>query len=449
MNRTISVTSLGGSAFVIIALFFYYVALIFPSTALNFFALILLGSCVLFYLREMHLAIVNFIFIFSFLFSALAVVSVEFGVYLPEIQSFTFFSGAAAKNITLMVLFIVVMQSVTRWASNLSPRFISRIKHLDSLGLKTLPLVAFILVIIYITILIIYGSPLLRGVDRFFFWRSIAPGWFRYVHSLMPQLAFVIAFACCARKLSTAAASIWGIMAVLAVVAGGEKFSGLLSMLIFAAIPFFVMSDKRVKHPLRVILIFSILVVALLGVVLISYMSIYGDAFYDKLIVRLSLQGQMLWALDQRADFSAQELQVIVQALLGIGASDVESGMPYLMYLIAPSKLVDSYLSGGASFTAPFPANIQFFWGYYAAPLSIPLIAAAVGGVAGVLVLAIRARSIIFSLCVMKFYWFLYIAIAMGEIRMIFDWKFLLYAGVLMMIILLSVRESSLSRSAT
>nr|WP_305777811.1 DUF6418 domain-containing protein [Pseudomonas sp. Hg5Tf] len=121
--------------------------------------------------------------------------------------------------------------------------------------------------------------------------------------------------------------------------------------------------------------------------------------------------------------------------------------MPYLMYLVAPTELVDSYLAGGATFTAPFPANIQLFFGYYFAPLVVAVIACVVGFLSGLMILAIKSRSIVFSVLLIKFYWFFYIAVAMGEIRAVFDWKYGIYVLLVLGMMFVSAGRNSFSRN--
>jgi hypothetical protein len=395
----------------------------------------------------MDITVFNGLGILMFVFSALATVVVEYGVFLPEIRAYTFFSGAAARNIFMMIFFIAVMQSIFLLVCNTFRGLVVRVKGVDTVLLQLLPAFCFFLLLLYVMILLVYGSPLLMGVDRFYFWKSIAPSWFRYVHSLMPQLAFIISFAYCLGNVTRTVAVLWGVIAVLSVIAGGEKFSGLFLMLVFAALPIFALRAKASGNSVKILFGFSVFIILMMGVVSLSYIGIYGDAFYDRIVVRLSLQGQMLWALDQHASLSALSYDVVLRSLFGLGGTVNDSGMPYLMYLVAPTELVDSYLAGGATFTAPFPANIQLFFGYYFAPLVVAVIACVVGFLSGLMILAIKSRSIVFSVLLIKFYWFFYIAVAMGEIRAVFDWKYGIYVLLVLGMMFVSAGRNSFSRN--
>ncbi|MGE8167410.1 DUF6418 domain-containing protein [Pseudomonas putida] len=433
----------GQLVFGLASVLMYYIALDVESLFFNAVSLFCLLGFICFSMQQMNVVVGNFLFVFMFLFSAIAVVVVEYGVYLPEIDVTTFFQGAAARNILLMIFFAAVMQVISLGIFQISTGRVAKVKGLDGLLLKVMPPMCFLLLLFYVVVIIIYGSPLLMGVDRFYFWRSIAPPWFRYVHTLMPQLAFIVSFAFSVGHLRKRAALLWGGVAVLAVIAGGEKFSGLFLMLVFAALPVFILRVRAGKGALKVIFGFSVFMCLLMGVVAISYISIYGDAFYDKILTRIALQGQMLWALDQRATLEGLSADVVWRSLFGLGAEDTNAGMPYLMYLVAPAATVDAYLAGGATFTAPFPANIQVFFGYNLAPVVVAVIACVVGALSGLLMASIKSRSLIFSLLLIKFYWFFYIAVAMGELRTAFDWKYGLYVFLVLAMLLASAGRKS------
>lgn len=439
----------GGSlVFALFSLALYYISIFFEGWFLSSSALAVLVICVYFNVRKLDIFISNFLYLFMVLFSAFAVIAVEVGVFLPEIRTYTFFTGASARNIFLMIFFVSIMQFSSCLFSVFFDGRVVKIRLVDRLCLQILPFFAFIFLFLYLLVIAIYGSPLLMGVDRFYFWKNIAPPWFRYVHTLIPQLAFIVSFSYCSGVLSRRLAFLWGAIAISSVIAGGEKFSGLFVILVFASLPIFVVRSKLSGGSMKFLLGFAIFIAFMIGVVSVNYIAIYGESFYERILVRIALQGQMLWALDQHAEENALPLDIIKRSLFGWGGDINDSGMPFLMYLVAPVEVVDSYLSGGATFTAPFPSNIQLFFGYYFAPIFIAVIALLVGVGAGLLISAIKARSIVFSLLILKFYWFFYIAIAMGEVRNVFDWKYIVYVVSVLAMLVLSAGKNNFRGTA-
>lgn len=279
-------------------------------------------------------------------------------------------------------------------------------------------------------ILLVYGSPLMLGIDRFNYWQNIAPIGYRHMHSLIPQFSFLISFAYITNMLEKKTAIIWFALSLVILILGGEKFSGLVAILFYAMLPIVILKNIQLsfKGIIYAILFVSILVL----LVFYNYYQIYGESFLLKFENRLILQGQMNWAIHEMSTFNIISINDIYKSFFGFNAEIGERGIYMLMYLVAPEATVSMYQNDGVTFTAPFPANIEYFWGKLFAPIIIFFISALAALFLGLLYSAIKARAFIISIVLLKVNLYIYLSIMMGELYMLFNIKFFVYIFLIM-----------------
>lgn len=410
-------------AALVLSIFLYYVNASFGGAHFNVLALLFLVGVVFFLPSSFSQAWAFIIYFFGLLFAISANVLVEyFSSYLAEIKEYAHPTGGAARNAFLASVFFCSIFVFFNLSGFFFSKPLKRISVVDNIAVKAFILGGGALVAYMAAVVVFYGSPLMMGVDRFFYWANVAPAGYRYVVSLVPTFGFAISYAREVGVLKNSFALGWLFFAALLLILGGEKFSGLIVLVFFYYLPYFCMSNRPLSG--RLVgwwvggLVFAVVLV------LTNYYLIYGADFLDKFETRLALQGQMLFALDE-VSFGGGGASL--RHFLGIGEEANEKGIRYLMYLIAPVEVVDGLLSGGATFTAPFPANLSYFFGLHGAPVVIFLLGGLIGSAGWVLYQALRDRVFLLGLVALKYFFYVYIAVMMGEIYMLFDWKMVVY----------------------
>lgn len=422
-----------------LSLFFYYVSASFNGGQLNVVALFFLIGVALFLPSRFSQAWVFFVYFFGLLFAVFSNVLVEFfSSYLVEIKEHARPTGGAARNAFLVSIFFC---SVFFFFNLLRISFgkpLKRVSVVDNIVVKAFVLGGVALVAYMAAVIIFYGSPLAMGVDRFSYWANVAPAGYRYVVSLVPTFGFVISYAREVGILRNFFAVGWFFIAIFLLVLGGEKFSGLIVLVFFYFLPYFCVSNKSLST--RFVSVGGSFLGCAVVLVLANYYLIYGAAFLDVFEARLALQGQMLFALDEASSGEGHSVGSSLRHFWGVGAETDEKGIRYLMYLLAPVEVVDSHLSGGATFTAPFPANLNYFFGLHGAPVAGFLLGSMVGSAGWVLYQALRDRVFLLSFLSLKYFFYVYVAVVMGEMYMLFDWKMVIYVlSVFFVFLILSV----------
>lgn len=346
--------------------------------------------------------------------------------YIVEIQERAVPTGGAARNAFLTGFFLFSTFIFFKLLIKIIPSHLKRAKKIENKLIKLIVLLGFVFLAYMIFVIGKYGSPLLMGADRFSYWLNIAPPGYRYISSLVPTFAFGISYALEIGLLRQSLARGWLIAAFVLLILGGEKFSGLIITVFFYYLPYFFLSNKRI--PARFFAIGVMLFIAVVSLILINYYLIFGSVFFDVFRDRLALQGQMLYAIDRISITSANRLDASLAHFFGYGNPGEFSGIKYLMYLIAPHSLVDRYIENGVTFTAPFPANLSYFFGFYVSPIFALFMGLIVGTTGAALYVSLKERAFLLSLVSLKTFFYIYLAILMGEAYMLFDWKMVVYA---------------------
>ncbi|MWJ27636.1 hypothetical protein GPM19_05345 [Halomonas sp. ZH2S] len=438
INYHISSKMLGVIFILAISLILYYIGVSLEHSQYNFVGLLFLVAIVCFFGYQPSLGWVFFVYIFGLLFSVFSSFFVEYySIYLIEVKAYAEPTGAGFRNAFLVVIFFCSILLSFNFSKKIFSIRFKRIKNLDFLILKFFVFMGYVLVTYMAFVVIVYGSPLTMGVDRFTYWASIAPSKYRYITSLMPIFAFAISYSREIRVLPNWCSVFWLVLAAFLLVLGGEKFSGLFLLIYFYFLPYFCVVQRRFSK--RAVLAGSFLLLVSVLLVLYNYYLIYGARFLEMFGARLSLQGQMLFSLDKIAEIEFQGLDALYSHFFGWGVVGAEEkGIRYLMYLVAPHDVVSNFIEGGATFTAPFPANISHFFGLYISPIIVMLLGAVSGVMGWVLHQSLRDRSFLSSVIAVKAFFFVYVAITMGESYMLFEWKMAVYSLLILFLIFLS-----------
>ncbi|WP_416137041.1 DUF6418 domain-containing protein [Halomonas sp. HK25] len=423
------------SIFALVSVVFYYFAIFYHGAGLNLLALFYLIVVILVLPSTIAQVWIFFLYFFGLVFAVVSNGMIEFlSSYLSEVGEHAEITGAAARNALLIAIFMCGVLLFFNAHGLLFKRTSRRLAVVDGLTIKVMVFLGFLLVIYMSYIVIRYGSPLTMGMDRFSYRKNVAPSGYGYVSSLVYVIGFAISYARETGRLRAKFSLGWLVFAMVLLVLGGEKFSGLLILLFFYCLPYFVVSEKSLSSRHFVFGAIFILFAAML--VLLNYYSIYGSRFLEMFETRLALQGQMLFSLDQVASVASPSKEDIIASFFGFGNA-TESGMSYLMYLVAPQEVVDRFLEGGATFTAPYPANISYFFGFYSAPIVVFILGGGVGALGGGLYKALRDQNFLFAILLLKMFFYVYISVVMGEVNMLVDWKMAVYLGAVLFFLMI------------
>ena len=412
----------GGGVYFIVSLILYYVSVDVSSNLLNFLGVsfLLMTGLVILSLKGGWLF---FLYVFGLSFAMVSGTVIEWtGAYLMEVGQYAQLTGAAARNSFLSVLFVAAAGAAYVAFMRLFLSGLPSFRLAEPALHWMLLALAFGAPIYYAAVLMIYGSPLSIGMDRFSYMTNVAPSLYRWVHGVLPLLGLVVAMAVSKGIVRLKVALSWLLFVMTIYVFGGEKFSGIVILLFLFGIPFFALPGKRLSLPMFGLI--AIFLLGSVGVVLLNYYLVYGHV--DLFVSRLALQGQMNYAIDSLV--AAPSLHGIMASFIGLGSEQGERGIAYLMYQIADSSRVDWMLQHNARFTAPFPANLTLFFGSFLAPMVVLMFSFVAGFTAALLRSAVRDGNLILSVVALKLFLMGYVAITMGDVYLFFEWKaFLLY----------------------
>ncbi len=413
-------------------LVFYFFSLGRASNFLNFLGLGVLGVSALLVVKGRG----GWIFVlysFGLTFALLSGALIELmEVPLIEVAEIAYLTGATARNSFLASIFLLFMYLCYRFLSVVVPARIGKIGGLEPIASKIVLYFSYFSPLYVAITMMIYGSPLTLGVDRFDYFKDIAPPGYAWVYGNVPVLGYFVALSVYKQYIKKNTAILWFLLTVVIYFLAGEKFSKIFLLGFFFFLPYFVIDSPVVKNKHLVVAVFATLSMTVL--VIINYTLIYGSA--EMLLPRLALQGQMNYALDG-ISFVSQPLNVTAEHLLGFGGEGGDNGLKYLMYLVAPFEIVNARIDQGAAFTTPFPSNLSFFFGFFYSPICVMFLSAAVGGAAVLLFKATEGLNVIFSGLVIKVFFLVYLAVTMGELYLLFELKtlFLLFFVFVFLII--------------
>ncbi|MBE3594365.1 MAG: oligosaccharide repeat unit polymerase [Candidatus Carbobacillus altaicus] len=435
-----------GQIFVIfaaISLSTYLMSLALNSNYLNIFTLVFLMILTGFWIKQIQLLWIFVYLIFGFLLASFVSVLIEYSpVYLSEVGQFSYFSGSAARNISLMTFFLSTTIYVFYKFSGLDSTLFRPVQYIDKLAAKLLLVVA-VLVLLYIyAVVFLFGSPLTMRIDRFNYMLHIARPEFRYIYSIVYVMGFVVAYAGATEGIKSKYAKLWFIFALIALILVGEKFSQIFLLAISFFTPYIILG--KVKVNISRFLTLSVIFLSLsIIMILYSYYNIYGDSYLEIFYTRLGLQAQMMFMIDTLVQAGINGFDSVFKSFTGIGANPDETGIYYLMYLIAPDSIVDAYYERGVRFTMPFPANFNYFFGYYFSPLLLFPFATFAGVAAVIVVKSIQKHNFLLSFIAYKFLYNIYANIVMGEMYWFFKWNFIIYMIIFLLYFSISLSQKS------
>ena len=351
----------------------YYVSLLMPAShLLNFWSLAWFSFSSIYVWQDKKVCWLFFPYIFG-IFSALlsCFIAEAIGLYLIEIESSAYLSGATSRASSLSAIFIIATYLFVNFLNKnkINMCVICEIKYVEYKLFK----IFLVLTIAYLLIAMYWSiPPLLTGNNRFNYINDEALPGFRFFYTLIPFLSFLLALCYIFKLITKNKMILWILIIILLVIITGEKFSLYMDIFFYFSTPFIIYGSIKLNKKFYSIL--GTLVIMLFGMVWVNYVMRGDDLNY--LFMRMSLQGQMIFALDLIStkgiifDFTK-----FLESFLGLSIDVGNRSMYHLMHQIAPENTVNVMIDYNQSFTAPFPSNFPYFFTNEYAPLAIVIYA--------------------------------------------------------------------------
>ena len=388
----------------------YLIALFLPILFIEFKAyliyldyyslLVFLTFCLHLVQKDKNFAVVSFYIFFAFITTLIVSLLIEHGVYLLEINEVSYAIGITSKGAITGFLFISAMY----FSFKTFKRTNLRIRNLDSSSVFIASnifrglLVCMMLVLLML--LLQYGFPLFMGLHRADYWAFYAPSWGGILAFWLVQFSLLIGFVYANQK-KKSDLMLFVALLVLIILAGA-RFTGILQATVYFLIPNLVLANSFKFHNPKFVISFIALFFVLITLVLNSFEATSKQARQDNLMLRVVLQGQMWWALDNKSSISPKSATEIGNSYIGLSSNPNAKGVNYLMYLVAPAEIVNHKTDTDSSFTMSGFFNNYYFFGYFLGFLVNSLYGAFFGLLLYLLFLGLKGNNIIFLLFIFK-----------------------------------------------
>lgn len=273
-----------------------------------------------------------------------------------------FRSGVTFKGALTGFLFISSMYFSFKFfqKTNISVRNLD--KGSQALIFNIFRLLVVTISIVMFFLLLRFGFPLLMGVHRADYWASYAPSWGGVLAFWLVQLAFPLGYIYAKSRLRKDLYLFLGLLIVT--ILAGSRFTGIMQSLVYFLMPILVLSNNFKIYNPKFILSFGIVFILLLSIVMNSFDASSKQEREANLGLRIALQAQMWWALDNISTLSPRPANEIIHSYIGLAKNSNEKSVNYLMYLVAPAKSVLAKTETDSTYTMSGFFNSYYFFGY-------------------------------------------------------------------------------------
>lgn len=391
--------------------------------------------CIVIYKSQQYFFFLVLPFLFPQFTAIVSNFSLETGAYIEELKVNSYATGGATRLVFFVLSFffvaLLVFRVINKYRIN---RFYFILRgDYSKLERQVIFCSASLIFIVLAFNVVVWGSPLFKGVQRFDYW-SAHP--YPSIRNLLYQgylLSFILGVYITKTKITTQRKSVPYILLVLTFclfnILYGEKFTGVFLTMLYFFVGLF--GSLVLYKNITVITkknVFFVLIVGLLlyGLIYYQYKYIHhlpGSIFSFIESRVLNLQGEVWWAID------GKDHQSGALSYLYTYNSDctLSGGLYYLMYQIAPTSMVDSYCQRGITFTMGYPAILLPTAGYFGGYLLNLIFASLVGITLFLIKKSIEYPNVISLFLSAKVLLIETHALNMGNIYNILDMKFFLY----------------------
>lgn len=351
--------------FLLISLLFWIGTFLFPDLCIPISIgslAILMFYIVKVYIRDYAFGVIFVFYFFSFLWAGSSNLYIEMGGYISEQGEFGYPVGSTAAWVFFCLLFSFF--SILSF-DFFSYRFFikSRSFFFCSMQEKMIWLSFFILVpFIYLGLMLIYGSPMIEGVERFHFWNKVPHFFARFI--LFYQFLFIILgilFYHSSKNTHKLFYLFLVFLTIAFLIMASEKFTSLLNVIFYFSIGVLIsrywFEGKKIGF-LKTFLYTAPVLLLLLSVVVTNYIVVndktVAEAWGRVLNRALGLEGHVWYGVYR--DFINGKPFLPEDIVWKIHTEESPTGIVALMWEIAPSNLVEAMRQLKIGFTKGSPA---------------------------------------------------------------------------------------------
>lgn len=312
--------------------------------------------------KDKNFFIISFYVFFAFITTIIISLLLEHGTYLLEVDEMSYATGVTFKGALTGFLFISSMYFSFKFfqKTNISVRNLDKSSQALIFNIFRLLIVTISIVMFFL--LLRFGFPLLMGVHRADYWASYAPSWGGVLAFWLVQLAFPLGYIYAKSRLRKDLYLFLGLLIVT--ILAGSRFTGIMQSLVYFLMPILVLSNNFKIYNPKFVLSFGVVFILLLSIVLNSFDASSKQEREANLGLRIALQAQMWWALDNISTLSPRPANEIIHSYIGLAKNPNEKSVNYLMYLVAPAKSVLAKTETDSTYTMSGFFNSYYFFGY-------------------------------------------------------------------------------------
>lgn len=338
--------------------------------------------------------------IYAFSGLLLSALTISFGTYMLEVDKAGTANGAFWVAVTFLILGNEIALLGFKIGNNKGSIREKRIMP-QRLGRWLAITLLLVTLLTAVLIMLFFKGPVLTGLDRVTFWRSVPPPLNNFP-SLLGQSFFIAAYLYQSSKYESKRAWIFALVVLMyiffTVVVSGEKFSAFMIYIFgWMVIKAGFARDFRVQFNdyVRWVVIGTLIVMLLVY----SYAASEKEAVF--IFSRIALQAQLLWSVLN---------EDVMRLLLGgdwgcyLGCRDFGSGVELISARYVPPVLWDFYSEAGSGLTGFMPSLPILLYGF---PVALILHLAAsllLGFIQAKAVAAVRSRDVVYAFLVFKIY---------------------------------------------
>lgn len=414
----------------LIAIILYYISIFSASHTWNFFALLFLSFVIINILRQQS-GLLFFLFCFTLYNICIVNTLIEvISPFLIEVREYPTLTGSAARN-SLLSAIILKFSYLIFMSLDSKSMVIPKSRKINKIIINAINPLIFLSILVSAITILQHGTQITLKVDRFFYVNNIIPEHSYYIYTQIPTLGFLAAISYTNNKTKKLLFYFYIIAFIAILLLFGEKFSKILLLLFFTSIPILIKKEITISAAIY----FQIILWLLLSVGIIIFTYYYSLGDINVFMNRLYLQGQMLYILDLKANNFPLDFNMILNTKSIID----------LMYVVAPQSVVDYRLEMGATFTAPFPADTMYIYGFLMAPIIILLKGILIGISSFIIVSSLKKKNHLISIIAAKIYFLIFIYTIMSEYYLLI--KIMIYFSILALSVILIKPNPSIFRT--
>lgn len=379
-------------------------------------------------IKEKKFFILSFYTFFAFITTIVISLILEHGTYLLEINEFSYAVGLTSKGAATGFFFISFMLLSFKTLNKTNISVINFDTSTQKILFNLFRLVTLAMCSTMLFLLILYGFPLFKGIHRADYWASYAPSWGGVLAFWLIQLSFLIGYIFSKTKARVDLCIFVFLLSIT--VLAGSRFTGILQSLVYFCIPVFISnSNFKIYNP-KLISSFIVFIIIMMGIVLNSFETTSKSEQKNNLALRVVLQSQMWWALDNLATYYPRSSDEIIKSYIGTSHDPREKSYNYLMYLVAPVSLVNDKVDTDSRFTMSGFFNNYYFFGYFLGFIVNLIQALFFGLIVFLLYLAILSNNTIFLLFTFKLYTKVESILFTGNVDDLFSLNFIIFTFI-------------------